>query len=396
MQAFVGTRYRRRVRRAVTAAFALVLASGCHRAVQTGESAYAGREKVDPGTATKDAGQAILWYDARHLTVEGRGWTDTEEFYRRLPARAKEMVPDAVWGLSKHTAGLCVRFLTDADKITARWTVTSPNLAMDHMPATGVSGLDLYVNDHGVWRWTGTGRPRSGPTNEVALAGGIPAGLHEYMLYLPLYNGVRSLEIGVPSAAALYRPGPRPPHRAKPICFYGTSITQGGCASRPGMAHVAILGRMLDRPTINLGFSGAGKMEDAMADLLAELDVAAYVLDCLPNMTAAMVRERVGPFVMTLRKTHPDTPIVLVENIRPQNDAFLPNPRAVRAEKNHALADAYQRLVSKGVGRLTYVRCESLLGDDGEATVDGVHPTDVGFLRFAQALEPTLRKVLAP
>src|SRR5262249_47654418 len=158
-----------------------------------------------------------------------------------------------------------------------------------HMPATGVSGLDLYVKtEAGKWHWLAIGRP-SKQSNHVSLVSGLPAGKHEYLLYLPLYNRVSSVEIGLAKDQKLEKAEPRPAERQKPIVFWGTSITQGGCASRPGMVHTAILGRRLDRPVINLGFSGNGKMEPEMADLLAELDPAVYVLDCLPNLTAAEV-----------------------------------------------------------------------------------------------------------
>jgi len=372
------------------------LACGCRPPAAARVQTLDDLQRVDPATATKDPKTSTLWYDARLLTLEGRGWTQTEHYYDRLPAKAKGVVTDAVWRLSKDTAGMCARFVTDADRISARWTVTSETLAMPHMPATGGSGLDLYVNDQGTWRWTGAGRPTRSPTNECTLAEGIPPGRHEYALYLPLYNGVKSLEIGLPARAALAHPAPRPAAHAKPICYYGTSIAQGGCASRPGMAHVAILGRMLDRPTINLGFSGAGKMEPAMANLLAELDVAAYVLDCLPNMTADMVKERVEPFVETLRQARPDTPIVLVENTMYENGRFLPKVRQTITEKNLALRAAWKRLAARGVAGLAYVPSDSLVGTDGEGTVDGAHLTDLGFLRFAQSLAPVLRKTLGP
>ncbi|HOH30227.1 MAG TPA: SGNH/GDSL hydrolase N-terminal domain-containing protein, partial [Candidatus Hydrogenedentes bacterium] len=121
-------------------------------------------ERLDPNFAAKDASGEWLWYDAAGLTVEGKGWTDTDRFYDRLPARAKETVPPAVWSLSRHSAGMGVRFVTDSTRIAARWTVLSGDLAMPHMPATGVSGLDLYVKDSGVWRWIGNGRPQGQST----------------------------------------------------------------------------------------------------------------------------------------------------------------------------------------------------------------------------------------
>ncbi|HOA73064.1 MAG TPA: SGNH/GDSL hydrolase family protein [Phycisphaerae bacterium] len=348
-------------------------------------------ERLEPDKAADGDKSTLAWYDARLLPVEGKGWTDTAEFWHRLPARAKGVVRDPVWTLSTNTAGICVRFVTDAPKIAARWTVTSSNLAMPHMPATGVSGLDLYVRHEGQWRWTGAGRPGSTSSSEAVLVDNVPAGTHEYMLYLPLYNGVKSLEIGIPPTAQLFKPAPR---AAKPVVVYGTSICQGGCASRPGMAHVAILGRRLDVPTINLGFSGNGKMEPEMADLLAELDPAVYVLDCLPNMTAEMVRERIEPFVRTLRKAHPHTPIVLVEQAPHQAARFLPSARERVDRKNAELRATFERLSDANVPQLTLVPGDRLLGVDDDATVDGTHATDLGFVRMADELEPVLRKLL--
>ena len=382
--------------------FVTLLLAACSAALPTlaAEAGTSAIEKLDPNFAAKDASGEWLWYDAKGLTVEGKGWTDTDRFYDRLPARAKGVVPDSVWTLSHHSAGLCVRFITDAPKISARWTVLNKDLAMPHMPATGVSGLDLYVaraiparDDNGVWRWIGNGRP-TGQSTEALLAGGIPDGSHEYMVYLPLYNGTESLEIGVAPTATLAKAPARPAGNDKPILFYGTSITHGGCASRPGMAYPSILGRRLDRPIVNLGFSGNGKMEAELGALIAEVDAAVYVLDCLPNMTPEMVTERVEPFVTALRAARPGTPIVLMENIAYQAGAFLPASKAAYADKNAALRAAYERLTAKGLQGLHYVPGETLLGSDGEATVDGTHPTDLGFQRMADALEPVLRKAL--
>lgn len=336
------------------------------------------------------------WTDIRELGVEGQGWSETKAPFDRFPARAEGLVREPVWNLSRNSAGLLVRFVTDATELRARWTLTSASLAMPHMPATGVSGLDLYVKTgRGDWRWLANGRPAQ-QTNEAALFAGLPAGRREYLLYLPLYNGVRSVEFGVSEGTSIQRAGPWGPGVRKPIVFYGTSIQQGGCASRPGMVHSAILGRRFQFPHINLGFSGNGRMEPEMAELLAELDPSVYVLDCLPNLNAAEVTERVEPFVRRLRAAHPTTPIVLVED-RIYTDAFLVPDRHQRNESNHvALRAAYDRLRRSGVKNLHYLRGDDLLGADGEGTVDGSHPTDLGFMRQAEAeakiLGPLLRR----
>lgn len=349
---------------------------------------------ISPDKAKADPKTDILWYDVRELGVEGQGWTETKTPFDRLPAKAEGVVRAPVWGLSRHSAGLAVRFTTDAPAIHARWTLTSASLAMPHMPATGVSGLDLYVKSDGKWRWLANGRPGA-QTNTQALAQGLPEGKRDYLLYLPLYNGVSSVEIGIPKGRSLEKSTPRDSARQKPIVFYGTSITQGGCASRPGMVHTAILGRQLDYPVINLGFSGNGKMEPEVAKLLAELDPACYVIDCLPNMNGTEVAERAGPLVETIRKAHPKTPIVLVEDRTFTNAFLFASKQKHHADSRAALKKTFDRLAPEDKN-LYYLKGDDLLGDDGEGTVDSSHPTDLGFVRQAAAfravLEPVLKK----
>jgi len=337
---------------------------------------------------------ATAWSDIRQFNVEGRGWNGTKDFYDRLPAKAEGVVRKPVWDLSRNSAGMCVRFVTDATSIRARWALTDHWLYLPNMTAIGKSGLDLYVKTEKGWHWLAVGAPEN-QTNDVMLAKDLIPGKREYILYLPLYNGTKYVELGIPTNAVIEKAGPWGPGERKPMVFYGTSILQGLSASRPGMVHNAILGRKFNYPTINLGFSGNGKMEPEMADLLAELDPSVYVLDCLPNMVADEIKERVEPFVRKLRATHPATPIVLVED-RTMQDSFL---IAGRMEYYHLkdraeLKAAYERLKKSGVENLYYIPGEHLFGDDGEGSVDGSHPTDLGFTRqaeiFAKVIEPLL------
>jgi len=340
-------------------------------------SLAAGQEKLDPKLAVLDSVSNIAWYDARLVGVEGKGWTDTEDYYDRLPARARGLVRDEVWSLSKHSAGLCVRFLTEAAEIWAEWDGGG---GFPHMPATGVSGVDLYVRENGKWRYLAVGRPKEERTKS-RLAGGLAGKPTEYLLYLPLYNRVTGLKIGIPSKAEIFKVPPPP---GKPIVFYGTSITQGGCASRPGMPHTAIIGRWLERQVINLGFSGNGRMEPEMAGLLAELDPAVYVIDCIPNVDEK-IGELTEPFVRIIRNSRPETRILLVEDTRPGD-----------AKANGLLRAAYRRLVLAGDRNVFLLKGEGLIGDDGEATVDGRHPTDLGFMRMARGFMPALSVLLKP
>lgn len=360
-------------------------------------SAIFAAEPIDPAQGKIEAGDPNRWFDIRLLGLEGKAWPDdqTDAPFDRLPKKAKEMVRPPVWNLSRNSTGMCVRFVTDATTINARWTLTSGSLAMPHMAATGVSGLDLYVEHDGRWRWLAVGKPTA-QTNKAALVTGLPAGKRTYLLYLPLYNGVSSVEIGLAPDATLAKAEPRPEAVRKPLLFYGTSITQGGCASRPGMVHTAILGRKFQREVLNLGFSGNGRMEPELASLLSELDPAVFILDCLPNMSPSDTAERVVPFVEALRKARPDTPILLVED-RNYTDSFLVKGRSDRNQGNQAaLREAFKKLQAAGVKGLHYLSAETLLADDGEGTVDGSHPTDLGFAQHAAAFEKALTPILKP
>lgn len=336
----------------------------------------------------------IRWFDIRQLGIEGQGWSDTKSPYDRLPAKAEGKVRDAVWNLSRDSAGMCVRFQAHSPVIHARWTLTKANLAMPHMPATGVSGLDLYAkDDQGTWRWVANGRPAA-QTNSQKLAEGIPAGNREWLLYLPLYNGVTSVEIGVPAGESIEKAKAYTAERAKPIVFYGTSITHGACASRPGMVHTAILSRKYGRPIINLGFSGNGKMEPEVTALLAEIDASAYVIDCCPNLSGPETAERTKPLVEQLRKARPETPIVLVED-RIYTNAWLLKSKLAHNKGNHAaLKKSFDELIAAGTKQLYYIPGDDLLGDDNDGAVDSSHPNDLGFVRQAEAFDKVLGRLM--
>jgi hypothetical protein len=333
----------------------------------------------------------LRWIDASALDIEGRAFTDRAAPFDRLPGRAETLVRKQVWDLSRHAAGMAVRFWTDAPRIEARWTLTSDRLEMPHMPASGVSGLDLYVRTESGLRWVSATRPNK-KQNQARLLGlrDKTDEPREYTLYLPLYNGVESLEIGVSADASFEGAAARP----KPIVFYGTSITHGASASRPGACHVAILGRRLDLPVVNLGFSGQGRMDAELADLLAEIDAAVYVVDCLPNMTPALVAERAEPFLRKLRSLKPDTPVLMVEDRTFAQAPFVPGRLAEHAARRRPLRKAFEVLRAEGGAPIGYLEGHTLLGEDGDDTVDGSHPSDLGFWRQANAFEPALRALL--
>jgi len=349
--------------------------------------------RLDPEMAEgPKAADGLVWYDVTKTNVEGRILPDQsrKRWFDRLPASAEGKVTAAVWNLSRHSAGMMVRFKTDATVIHVHYRLLSKNLAMSHMPATGVSGIDLYARDsRGKWRWVQVTRPN---TQEVKtrLVSGLAPGEREYAAYLPLYNGVEFLSIGVAPGSKVQRLQPR----QKPIVFYGTSITHGACASRPGMVHTAILGRRFDMPVVNLGFSGNGKMHTEVGEYLTQIDAAAYVIDCLPNMNAKMVEQRCIPLVKYIRAKKADTPIILVEDRRNTNSWILPARDAHHTANHAALKKAFETLKAQSVRNLHYIAGDRLYGTDGDGATDGSHANDLGFFRQADVFEPILRNAM--
>jgi hypothetical protein len=344
-------------------------------------------------SATPAPEPKLDWYDVTKIGLEGRAWGDLERlrWFDRLPAIAEGKVTPAVWGLSRDSAGMMVRFKTDATVIWAHYILRSDHLAGANMTAIGASGLDLYTrDDKGTWRWVGVTKPDKKEVRQMII-NDLNPGQHEFALYLPLYNGIESLEIGVGAGAKFEGLKPRD---AKPIVFYGTSITHGASASRPGMVHTAILGRHLDRPVINLGFSGNGRMDAAVGELLAKVDAAVYVIDCLPNMGPADVRQKCVPLVKQLHTAHPETPIILVEDRRNTNSWIRGGKDKFHTENHAALRESFEALQKEGIAKLYYIPGDNLFGDDAEGSTDGSHPNDLGFVRQAAIFEPILRQAL--
>ena len=333
----------------------------------------------------------VDWYDVKDFGVEGKGWNETKKFFDRLPAKAEGFVRDQVWNLSRDSAGMCFRFVSDSPNIYVRYELSQESLSMTHMAATGHSGVDLYAQDGmGIDRWVAVVRPGK-QKMDTTLAKDLAPGSRRYTLYLPLRNGVESLEIGVVRGQSFTALSPR---NEKPIVFYGTSIMHGACASRPGMAFPSILGRRLRRPIINLGFAGNGRMEIEVGSLLVELNPCVFVIDCLPNMNESTVSQRAVPLVKKIRETHEKTPILLVEDRSFTSTRFFP-ARKQRHQKNRiALKNAFKELQNLGIKNIFYLDGDNLLGQDGEAATDGSHPSDLGMVRYADAYEPALRAIL--
>lgn len=331
------------------------------------------------------------YYGKEYFLIEGTAFADSvkESPFDRFPTAYKsKKVREDVWGLSKSSAGLSIRFLSNSSTISVRWKLLH-DASMPHMAETGIKGIDLYAKVNGKWRYTRTAIPEGKKENEARLLENLNGEMREYKMYLPLYDGVTSLEVGIDSTSIIQR---SEADGQQPIVFYGTSITQGGCASRTGMVHTNIISRKLNIDCINFGFSGNGKMEQPVAELISGIDARFYVIECLPNMDADEVSERTKVLVDIIRRDQPETPIIFVENLVYEGSFIYKKGEESINNKNAALKEEYDKMKEKGYQDIYYIDNQGAIGNDHEATVDGVHFTDLGFLRYADYLIMNFRQ----
>ena len=333
----------------------------------------------------------VEWRNILETPFEIRGVRFEEEsgFFVRMPRVVGKQVSAGVHFLTTNTSGGRVRFLTDSPYVAVR-CVEPNNGAMNHMPIVGQSGFSLYEN--------GTFAGMFSPSYDVMRKGepeldfdGIKYfrsnGKKEVEIYFPLYNGVKKLFIGVKKGCVL--DAPRAYKRNGYVLFYGSSITQGGCASRPGNDYVGLLSRWLDIDVLNLGFSGNACGEPVMAEYMAGLDPRVYVLDYAYNSTVSQLKERHYALYAKLRAAHPDTPIVFITN--PDFDYDSEG-----AERRAVVRGTWLRAKRQGDKNVAFIDGEKLFEkrDRDACTVDTCHPNDLGFYRMAEKIYPTLQKWL--
>jgi lysophospholipase L1-like esterase len=334
-------------------------------------------------------GDTLKFTDGQLLTIIGK--YHSEKNYARFPKVYETKLRKDVWDLGQDAAGISIRFRTNATQIIVRWTALFDN-TMDHMPSTGIKGVDLYAYVDNHWKYVNTARVK-GKTNEFTLVKNSDAVYREYLLNLPLYDGIDSLSIGVNNSAEITLPQENYLMAKKPVVYYGSSIAQGGCASRPGMAFTNILERAMDRTFINMGFSGSGTFDIPVGEAMSEINAALYVIDCNPNTKTELIYERAVELVKLLKQKRPDVPILLVEGFYYVSGFGNPG-ESDQAKKNIELKRAYNTLKKSGLKQIYYKKGDGMIGDDYEGTVDGVHPNDLGMMRMADALQPAIKKII--
>lgn len=339
------------------------------------------------------------YVDATSLRIINKGFNDSERVFSRLPAYLQDSVRDGLWDRQQCSAGMGIRFATDSRSVGVKYDLLW-NTHMIHMADTGLKGTDLYIFEGDtVWRHVNTNRPYikkdTEKTCEATYVENLAPGMKEYMIYLPLYDGITKLEVVIDSGAVINSGNPGIISDKKKIVAYGTSILQGGCASRSGMAATNIISRALNCEVVNLGFSGEGKMDECMARAMAKIpDVDCYLLDPVPNCTEMMCDTLTYGFVKTLRTLRPDVPIVMLEGpIYPyaRYNSYFGN---YLPKKNVAFRKNYDILKKENPDNLYYVTSENLDGVEDDGTVDGIHLTDLGFKYYAEKMIPVLKPII--
>jgi len=358
-------------------------------------------EQLDPNMQVfGEATEPLTWHSPKTapFRLAGFAWFDRDGVYRRLPLHPAHSIRTEVSDLANCTAGGQVRFQTDSTRLYVR-TVLRGAGSMWHMPATGQCGFDCYIGAPGRQRYLGTGRLEPTATAyETMLFENLPGEMRNVTVNMPLYQGVNELSLGLDPGAQVLPP---PPYAREGRCVvYGTSITQGGCASRPGMVPTNILSRRLNVEFINLGFSGNGRGEPELAHLITEIEnPLAYVLDYEGNCPDTESLHRTLPeFIRILRAAQPTTPIVVFSRIRWIRDVVIEEDRAEATAWRAFQRETVEALRATGDAHVEFADGSNSFGEDSddECTVDGIHPTDLGFLRIADYWTPILRRVLLP
>lgn len=342
-------------------------------------------DQIDKNFEVKTVIEDVLnFFNSLDTPFRIHGLLSTEKGFMRMPTETAMAVNEGVAGLFRNTAGGRLRFCTNSSKVAIRAKMANIG-KMPHFALSGSAGFDLYEGS--IYR--GTFVPpfdiEDGYESMITLPGTAE---RELTVHFPLYSDVISLEIGLCGGATL---SPAPDYSRKlPIVYYGSSITQGGCASRPGNCYENIISRWLDCDHVNLGFSGSAMGEDVMADYIANLPMSIFVYDYDHNAPSVEhLRNTHGPMFRRIRRKNPLLPIVMVS--RPQ-----PNPTAEELLRRDIIRSTYEEALAAGDRNVYFIDGTAMLrqfgGDSG--TVDNCHPNDLGFMCMAKSIGSVVEEIL--
>jgi hypothetical protein len=331
-----------------------------------------------------------ILFPNEQLEINGMPWfSHNENKLWRFPGELKEEISENLWNQSVQTSGARIRFCSDTDVLGIK--ANYPQMYhVNNMCRIGQSGMDVYVDGQywsSIW-------PDDAGIMEKNFFINVPRKRREFVIYLPIYNEVSIQEL-IFADDALIAPA-KPFYISKPVVFYGTSITQGGCASRGGLSYQALMCRDLNLDFINLGFSGLGLGELPVAKVISQIDASCFVMDFSQNHNTVEDFERVyKPFISEIRKVRRETPIVLVTTIYNSAENWDKEIRMDLEGKRQVIRRVYKEFVECGEKNIYLVEGIGLLSPlDGDGLVDGGHPNDVGFIKMSSRFKPQLKSVL--
>ncbi len=346
-----------------------------------------GIEKIDKNFAVKTStGEDVEVYSVKNppFEVDGLAWFNENKEFVRIKKEDRKNLNEGVRFLSDHTSGGCVRFKTNSSFIAIKATVMD-STTMNHMTRVGSAGFDVYVNNE--FKYMAVS---SDQTDKIDCMPSVNLGREEKEITInfPLYNGVKELYIGLEKGSTLS--APKPYSIDKPVLFYGSSITQGGCASRPGNSYTTMISRWLDIPVLNFGFSGSAKGETEMAELIASIDMSCFVFDYDYNApNPEHLKATHEPFFKIIREKHPNLPVIFITLA---NNCDLPDT----IKRREIIYKTYQNALENGDKHVYFLNGKEIYTDEDRdaCTVDGCHPNDLGFYRMGKAICPLVEKAL--
>jgi len=330
--------------------------------------------------------ESIAFYDVRKAPFEVCGVIHENGSFRRMPEDIAKMVSPNTQAMHPHASGGRVRFKTDSPYIAIHAKMGSIG-RMRHFALTGSAGFDLYLRENGQQTYLASYMPALDTEKTIELSQNVGNnGLREYIINMPLYSRVNELYIGLDKDAVIEPPEPYTIE--KPVVFYGTSITQGGCASRPGNCYQGFISRELDCNYINLGFSGGGLGENEIAEYIKGLDMSVFVYDYDYNAPNVEHLEKTHEkMFLTIRKANPNLPIVMMSR---------PKIRLSEEEKQRicVIRRTYENALAAGDKNVYFIYGPDLMAvAKNNGTVDGVHLNDLGFFSMAQKVSEVLRTI---
>lgn len=355
---------------------------------------------IDKNFATKKVTEKdVVWHEITEpeFAIYGAFFDEEEDCYLRFPNQIAKQVNDSIDRLNHYTAGGRIRFSTDSPYIAVKAIMRNVGL-MSHQPIVGQYGFSLYLNNkfyntyYPTYADIGCDSAKNVEYDDIKYIGNYSTNagdMYDYTLFMPCYGGIKKLYIGLKEGCTLKK---HPPYKfEKPIAFYGSSITQGGVASRSGNEYQGYISRWLDTNYLNLGFSGNAKGEQIMADFFASIDASIFVIDYDYNApTSAHLKATHYNFYKTVRDKNPDAPIVMIS--KPNHGVF----RIDDENRRLIIENTYKTALENGDKNVYFIDGRTLLGNEeiDACTVDGIHPNDLGFYRMAVAISPTIDKIL--